>query len=81
VDPRQEGKMELCIGMSRAGLRKLAKEILVQCDETNPAVAVEIVRYIEANGRGPEMTLLLSTDDMEDRDDVTEDTAYWEMDA
>jgi hypothetical protein len=72
--------MELDIGMSREGLRKLANEILAECDRNPGAPSdVEIVRYVKANGPGPELVLTFSNDDMEDRDDITEDTAFWEM--
>jgi hypothetical protein len=72
--------MDLDIGMSREGLRKLANDILAECNRESAVQGIEIVRYIQANGRGPELTLTFNNNDMEDRDDVTEDTAYWEMD-
>jgi hypothetical protein len=69
--------MELDIGMTRVGLRKLAHDILAQCESKG---TVEVVRYITANRTGePELTLTLNNQDMEDRDDIREDTAYWDM--
>jgi hypothetical protein len=69
--------MELEIGMTRVGLRKLAHDILAQCESKG---TVEVIRYITPNRTGDsELTLTLGNTDMEDREDIHEDTAYWDM--
>lgn len=70
--------MELDIGMSCEGLRKLANDILLECDRRGSR-NIEVVRRVEANDSGPELRLAFTNDDMEDRDDVSEGTAYWEL--
>lgn len=69
--------MDLDIGMSRKGLLKLAHELITACD--SDSANVEIMLYAQPNGRGDELVLTFNNDDMENRDDVTEDTVYWEM--
>jgi hypothetical protein len=69
--------MELEIGMSRAGFRKLAKEILSACDSPD---TIEVTRYIEPNANdGSTLTLSFNNMDMENRDDVDANTGLWDM--
>jgi hypothetical protein len=71
--------MDITIGLSRAGLTKLANDILAECASTPEPFTVEWSRLIEHNGPGALLTLRLNNGDMENRDDVTADTAYWEQ--
>lgn len=72
--------MDITIGMSRAGLTKLANDILAECAANPDSEGIEITRCIAHNGPGSELVLRFNNDngDMEGRDDVTADTAYWE---
>lgn len=68
--------MDINIGMTREGLRKLADEIIEQFDSEQ---GIEVERYIEHNGSGPELKLVLNNDDMEGDHIASPDTAYWEQ--
>ncbi len=63
--------MEINLGLTTAGLRKLADEINAACDEGT----VEVTRYFEPNGPGQELTVVFNNDDMDDR---PENAAFWE---
>jgi hypothetical protein len=69
--------MEINIGMTREGFRKLANEINAQL--AIPLGCVEVERYVEHNGSGPELKLVLSDDDMSGDHITSPDAAYWEQ--
>lgn len=73
--------MNIEIGMSRVGLRSFANDILTACDEHSEGQGIEVCLTAQPNGSGPELTITLDNDDMEDRDDLSDDVAYWTLNA
>lgn len=72
--------MEISIGMTREGLRRLAAEIVTQCDLHSEDEGIEITRRIEHNdGTDPGLTLVLGNTDMEGDHVMSPDTALWEQ--
>lgn len=70
---------ELMISMSREGLQAFAERLQTACTvSAHGGGGVEVELEAEYNGTGPNLLLRFDNDDMEDRDDVGPDTAYWE---
>lgn len=69
---------DLNIGITHAGLLKLAAEINEKCAASTADGGVEIVREIEHNGAGPTLTLTLSNDDMEGDHIPSADAMFWD---
>lgn len=70
--------MEIEVGMTRSGLRKLADRILAECDTHHDDQGIEVLIVAEHNGRGPSLTIRLSNEDMEGDHIPSPDSAYWE---
>jgi hypothetical protein len=69
--------MNISIGMTRVGFRKLAEDILRQLNES-PAPGIEVRIEAEHNGYGSRRTFVLNNDDMQGDHIPNPDVVYWE---
>lgn len=69
---------EIYIGMTREGMRKLAENIVAECDRDNAGEVIEVSFEAEHNGSEQSLRITFNNDDMEREPALSPDTAYWE---